>query len=105
MKEQLNVAKNNIKKLENAQKKIEALYSNKVKEDSLPEEITPEFIYGYSKEERMKKFKEILKEMLSQKNNINKEITQINVKMSNLKASELENVESKFKEEIKKKKN
>ena len=104
LEEQLNVAKNNIKKLENAQKKIEALYSNKVKEDSLPEEITPEFIYGYSKEERMKKFKEILKEMLSQKNNINKEITQINVKMSNLKASELENVESKFKEEIKIKK-
>ena len=104
LEEQLNVAKNNIKKLENAQKKIEALYSNKVKEDSLPEEITPEFIYGYSKEDRMRKFKEILKEMLSQKNNINKEITQINVKMSNLKASELENVESKFKEEIKIKK-
>ena len=104
MEDQLNETNNILKKLEKAQKNIEELYSQRVKENSLPGEITPIFINGCSTNERISKFKEILKEMIIQKNNINKDINEINTKMKNLKAIELELVESEFKKEINSKK-
>ena len=44
-------------------------YKNKefVSESELPNPITPEYIYGYSKEERLYKFKEILRELIKEK--------------------------------------
>ena len=104
LEDQLNETNNILKKLEKAQKNIEELYSQRVKENSLPGEITPIFINGCSTNERISKFKEILKEMIIQKNNINKDINEINTKMKNLKAIELELVESEFKKEINSKK-
>ena len=104
LEDQLNETNNILKKLEKAQKNIEELYSQRVKENSLPGEITPTFINGCSTNERISKFKEILKEMIIQKNNINKDINEINTKMKNLKAIELELVESEFKKEINSKK-
>ena len=104
LEEQLNKANHKLKQLEKAKKNIEELYSQRVKEDSLPGEITPEFINGCSTNERISKFKELLKEMIIQKNNINKRINEINTKIKTLKASELELVESKLKNEINSKK-
>ena len=104
LEDQLNETNNILKKLEKAEKNIEELYSQRVKENSLPGEITPIFINGCSTNERISKFKEILKEMIIQKNNINKDINEINTKMKNLKAIELELVESEFKKEINSKK-
>ena len=104
LEEQLNNANNKLKQIEKAQKNIEELYSQRVKIDSLPEEIQPNFINGCSTNERISKFKELLKEMIIQKNNINKRINEINIKIKTLKASELELVESKLKNEINSKK-
>ena len=41
-----------------------------VNEFALPDPVTPELIYGYSKEERMEKFKKIIKELTEQKKGI-----------------------------------
>lgn len=45
-----------------------------VDEFNLPDPITPEFIYGYSKEEREKKFKKIIFELNKQKEGVEKTI-------------------------------
>ena len=44
-------------------------YKNKetFSEFELPTQITPEYIYGYSKEERLNKFKEVLRELIKEK--------------------------------------
>ena len=104
LEEQLNKANHKLKQLEKAKKNIEELYSQRVKEDSLPGEITPEFINGCSTNERISKFKEILKEMIIQKNNLNKDVNEINTKIKNLKASELQLVESELKNDLNSKK-
>ena len=104
LEEQLNKANHKLKQLEKAKKNIEELYSQRVKEDSLPGEITPEFINGCSTNERISKFKEILKEMIIQKNNLNKDVNEINTKIKNLKASELQLVESDLKNDLNSKK-
>ena len=45
---------------------------------SLPEPITPEFIYGYSKEERDKKYNEVLSKYVNDKNQLETKINSYN---------------------------
>ena len=51
-------------------KKIQDGKWKEVNEFSLPDPVTPEYIYGYSKEERMEKFKKIIKELSEQKKGV-----------------------------------
>ena len=44
----------------------------------LPQPITPEFIYGYSEQERKKKYKEIFNKLLIDKNNLKNKINSYN---------------------------
>ena len=46
--------------------------------NSLPEPITPEFIYGYSKEERDKKYNEVLSKYVDDKNKLETKINSYN---------------------------
>ena len=48
-------------------KKIQDGKWREVNEFTLPDPVTPEFIYGHSKEERMAKIKKIIKELTEQK--------------------------------------
>ena len=53
-----------------AKKKIQTGNVKDVKLNDLPKPIEPEYIYGYSNEERVSKFKEILSELIKQKGEI-----------------------------------
>ena len=54
-----------------AKKKIQNGNIKEVNLNELPKSIKPEYIYGYSSEERVSKFKEILSELIKQKDEIN----------------------------------
>ena len=58
-------------------KKIQDGKWKEVNEFKLPDPVIPEYIYGYSKEERKQKFNEIIKDYKNQKNNYTKEINAI----------------------------
>ena len=58
------------KQIINAKKKIQQGNSKDVNLNDLPKSIKPEYIYGYSSEERTEKFKEILSELIKQKGQI-----------------------------------
>ena len=53
-----------------AKKKLQAGNAKEVNLNELPKSIKPEYIYGYSTEERTSKFKEILAEYIKQKDEI-----------------------------------
>ena len=55
---------------------------NEVNEFDLPDPITPEFIYGYDKEERKKRFDKIISEMSKERDLIQEEM---NTKMEAMK--------------------
>ena len=57
-------------------KKIQDGKWREVNEFKLPDPVTPEFIYGYSKEERFEKFKKIITEMNNQKLGVQEEMNQ-----------------------------
>jgi len=63
-------------------RKIQSGRWNEVNEFDLPDPITPEFIYGYDKEERKKKFNKIISEMSREKELIQEEM---NTKMEAMK--------------------
>ena len=63
-------------------RKIQSGRWNEVNEFDLPDPITPEFIYGYDKEERKKKFNKIISEMSREKELIQEEM---NTKMEEMK--------------------
>ena len=68
-----------------------------VKLNLLPKTITPEYIYGYTENERMQKFKVILGEYIKQKNEIDGKMKSILEKMKKMRKKELE----KAKEQVK----
>ena len=63
-------------------KKIQDGKWREVNEFTLPDPVTPEFIYGHSKEERMAKFKKIIKELTEQKKNV---VNDYNVRIESFK--------------------
>ena len=63
-------------------KKIQDGKWKEVNEFTLPDPVTPELIYGYSKEERMEKFKKIVKELSEQKKGI---VNEYNTELEDLK--------------------
>ena len=91
------------KELLSAIKKIES-GDNDIDEFGLPMPITPEYIYGYSKEERLEKYKEILTEFIKQKNEIKGEIQKVIAKLQTLSKKDLKKIESIAKKDLDEKK-
>ena len=86
----INSAKNICREL----KKIQDGNWKEVDEFSLPDPITPEFIYGYSTEERKQKFTKIITEIFNQKKEVSDEMNKkINAfkRMSKVKFQKIEN--------------
>ena len=71
-----------------AKKQIQDGKSNQVKLNDLPKSIKPEYIYGYSSEERTRKFKEILSELIKQKNDIQEKMKSFTEKLKKLNKKE-----------------
>jgi len=65
--------------------------------DSLPKPIKPEYIYGYSDEERTTKFKEIIAELIKQKEEIVEKKKEYNDKLSQMKKREFEKMKDQAK--------
>ena len=70
LKEQETDSINKCKQIIMAKKKLLAGNTQEVNLNELPKSIKPEYIYGYSTEERTAKFKEILSELIKQKDEI-----------------------------------
>lgn len=70
LKEQETDSINKCKQIIMAKKKLLAGNAQEVNLNELPKSIKPEYIYGYSTEERTAKFKEILSELIKQKDEI-----------------------------------
>ena len=91
------------KKLLSAIKKIQS-GDNDIDEFGLPMPITPEYIYGYTKEERLEKYKEILTEFIKQKNEIKAEIQKVIAKLQTLSKKDLKKIETIAKKDLDEKK-
>ena len=91
------------KELLSAIKKIQS-GDNDIDEFGLPMPITPEYIYGYTKEERLEKYKEILTEFIKQKNEIKAEIQKVIAKLQTLSKKDLKKIESVAKKDLDEKK-
>lgn len=77
------------KELSKAVKLIEEGKENEVEEFSLPIDITPEYICGYSKQERLNKYSEIIKEFSKRKNELIDNLNKIKEKFKSLDKREL----------------
>ena len=88
-------------------KKIQDGKWKEVNEFKLPDPVTPEYIYGYTKEERMAKFKKIITELSEQKKSL---INDYNVRIESFKRlskvqfKKIENVAKKDLDSLKAKK-
>ena len=80
-----------------AKQKVDMGRYKEVKLNSLPKTITPEYIYGYTENERMQKFKIILSQLIKEKNEIDEKMKSIFEKMKKLRKKDLE----KAKEQVK----
>ena len=91
-----------IKKIISAQELLKKGENKKINMKELPKEITPEYIIGYSKEERKKKFDNIINKLKEEKenakNNKEQKLEEMKIMSKNVKK---ENIE-KFKEDSKK---
>ena len=91
-----------IKKIISAQELLKKGENKKINMNELPKEITPEYITGYSKEERKKKFDNIINKLKEEKenakNNKEQKLEEMKIMSKNVKK---ENIE-KFKEDSKK---
>lgn len=75
-----------------------------IDEFALPNPITPEFIYGYTKEERLEKYKVILSELIKQKNEIKADIQKVVAKLQTLDKKSLKKIEGAAKKDLEEKK-
>ena len=80
-----------------AKQKVDVGRYKEVKLNTLPKTITPEYIYGYTSNERMEKFKAILSFYIKEKGDIDEKMKSIMEKMKKLRKKELE----KAKEQVK----
>lgn len=66
-------AKERLQKLNEYLKKL----SSEINENDIPEKVTPEFICGYSKEERIQKYLEIITKIILEKEKLDKKLSDI----------------------------
>ena len=78
-----------LKKLEGLLQKSKSPKSSNIDEKDIPNKITPEFIYGYSTDERIKKFLEIITVILKEKEKIQKEVQNITQGLFKLTSEQL----------------
>ena len=104
---QLNKCREDLKILLHAKQKIDYKNYKEVKLNSLPKPITPEYIFGYTENERMEKFKAVLTQLIKDKNDYDQKTKSILEKLQKLKRKELEKAKEAVKpklEELKAKK-
>ena len=87
---QLAKSREDLKILVYAKQKIDYKNYKEVKLSSLPKPITPEYIFGYTENERMEKFKIVLSQLIKDKNDIEQKTKSILEKLQKLKRKELE---------------
>lgn len=75
-----------------------------IDEFALPNPITPEYIYGYTKEERLEKYKVILTELIKQKNEVKTDIQKVVAKLQTLDKKSLKKIEAAAKKDLDEKK-
>ena len=80
------------KQIISAKKKIQNGKIKEVNLNEMPKSIKPEYIYGYSADERTAKFKEILSELIKQKNEIEQKKNAYTEKLKKLKKIEFSKV-------------
>ena len=85
-----NKSREDLKILLYNKQKIDSGRHKEVKLSSLPKPITPEYIYGYSENERMQKFKLVLSQLVNDKNRIDQKMKSIFEKLQKLKKKEFE---------------
>ena len=81
-----------------AKKEIQLGNIDSVELDSLPKPISPEYIFGYTPEEKTEKFKEIIAELVKQKEEIAEKKKDYSDKLSKLKKRELEKLKDQAKQ-------
>jgi len=102
-----NKSRQDLRILISAKQKVDSGRYKEVKLNALPKAITPEYIYGYTENERMQKFKNILSQLIKDKNDIDEKMKSILEKMKKLRKRELEKAKEAVKpklDEMKKKK-
>lgn len=80
-----------------AKKKLQTGNAQEVNLNELPKSIKPEYIYGYSTEERTAKFKEILSELIKQKDEIDNKKKSYMEKLQKLNKRDLAKVKDQAK--------
>jgi hypothetical protein len=85
-----NKSRQDLRILISAKQKVDSGRYKEVKLNTLPKTITPEYIYGYTENERMQKFKDILSQLIKDKNDIDEKMKSILEKMKKLRKRELE---------------
>ena len=93
-------ANQKLKLIYDAKKIIESPYYKNIPIQKVPKPITPEYIYGYSTEERTKRFKEILTEYIKQKSEIEQRTKSFIEKLQKLNKKKLEEVKAVSKEKL-----
>ena len=89
---------NKVKPIIMAKKEIQLGNIDSLDLNSLPSPIKPEYIFGYSLEERETKFKDIIAELVKQKEEIVEKKKSYNDKLSQLKKRELEKMKDQAKQ-------
>ena len=90
LEKQLGKSREDLKVLLYAKQKIDYKNYKDVKLNALPKPITPEYIFGYSENERMEKFKVVLSQLIKDKNDIEQKMKSILEKLQKLKKKEFE---------------
>ena len=104
---QLTKCREDLKILLHAKQKIDYKNYKEVKLSALPKPITPEYIFGYTENERMEKFKAVLTQLIKDKNDYEQKMKSILEKLEKLRKKELEKAKDAVKpklDELKQKK-
>ena len=95
------------KKLVESLEKIKSGKSSEVNEKTLPKEISPEYICGYSNDERIKKYFEIITKIIAEKQKLQTELENEIKELKKLSKDQIESMKEEIQndfEKIKKKK-
>ena len=98
LKEQEKDCINKCKSIIIAKKEIQLGNIDSIDINTLPKPVKPEYIFGHSLEEREEKFKEIIAELVKQKEEIVQKKDEYNEKLSALKKRELEKMKDQVKQ-------
>ena len=89
-----NKSRQDLRILMSAKQKVDMGRHKEVKLSSLPKPITPEYIFGYTENERLQKFKLILEQLIKDKNDYDQKMKSIMSKLTKLKRKDLENAKN-----------